>query len=803
MLFYVEKMLLVRYNISKKSLELFIMILKKLCPDVKFTKIETNGAVDTSTYTTQEVNKDKNDSKCEWKTSIEDFVENHFTKNSVNSIEKLWITGSPSMGKSVALDIIKIELNKRGVVFYSLNLRELKNELKNCAKFNELKKAISDSNIQVIVLDSYDEIDGYFDMDSLNESISSCEKTIILASRDVPEYKKIFVAFNRLELLEFKESKLETLIEDIVKNQDHVDNLAKYNLAKFVKTTMHLAMLLKLINSNSNELKMRVLLSQNIAEFYFLYFKQMVREKVGSEIDALRETDSFLQRIGRYYAERQKSFGYPIREEFRMIFRLKDGGTIEAAHQEYIDFCIGYYLACQIANNADDEYIVRKTLNIEFRSFEERRALLHAGQCLQITKNIYENQNIKSGEETFKTLNNVFVKDQSKEYAWLVHIWAAFNKNVLEDDEFVFQVGSPEVLKYILRECSFFKEMPIRYEVEKYWISPSDVLIVKNTENGKFEPPYMLVDKAATMNLMDLKDCYVVQDDKPLPLTIDCFSSLSAITSFFRDKSVEEYFGGSSQIGYGSSSDSVSEDLLNTTYVYPLRDDSPFYENLCMNEIERVMIKQFAENLPLNREKAILLCKHEQDLLSLNNLKMQAYKRCEYEFAEASDEDYTLLLNQMRDDVNPEHIVIDGSIYNLGRNILLKYNEESGENFAVPDRVSVIGLAAFYNCESIRNVILSSNTFEIKAAAFYGCSRLDTIVIPQKTFRIEKLAFDCCPNLSTVFYCGNESEWSEIEISSYGNDALVHARRYYYSQNRPKALGYYWHYVNGVPTVWE
>lgn len=773
------------------------MILKQLCPDVKFTKIETIGVVDTQTYTTQEMNKDKNDPKCELKTSIEDFVENHFTKNSVNSIEKLWITGSPSMGKSVSLDIIKIELIKRGVVFYSLNLRELKNESKNGTKFNELKKAISDSNISVIVLDSYDEIDGYFDMDSLNELISSCEKTIILASRDVPEYKKIFVAFNRLELLEFEESSIKRHINDIVKIEGHGEDLAK-----IVKTTMHLAMLLKLINSNSNELKMRVLLSQNIAEFYFLYFKEMVREKVGSEIDALRETDSFLQRIGRYYAERKKSFGYPMREEFRMIFRLKDDGMIEAAHQEYIDFCIGYYLACQIANNADDEYIVRKTLNIEFRSFEERRALLYAGQCLQITKNIYENQNIKSGEETFKKLNNVVGKDQTKEYAWLVHIWTAFNET-LEDDESVFQVGTPEILKYILREHSFFKKKEIKYEVEKDWISSSDVLIVNNAKNGKFEPPYMLVEKAETMNLMDIVNCYVVQDDKPLPLTIDCFSSLSAITSFFMDKSVEEYFGGSSQIGYGSSSDSVSEDLLNTTYVYPLRHDSPFYENLCMNEIERIMIKQFAENLPLNREKAILLCKHEQDLLSLNNLKMQAYKRCEDEFTKASDEDYTLLLNQMRDDVNPEHVVIDGSLYNVGRNILLKYKEESGENFAVPDRVSVIGLAAFYNCESIRNVILSSNTDEIKAAAFYGCSRLDTIVIPQETSYIEKLAFDCCPSLSTVFYCGNESEWSQIEISSYGNDALVHARRYYYSQNRPKTLGDYWHYVNGVPTIWE
>ena len=122
---------------------------------------------------------------------------------------------------------------------------------------------------------------------------------------------------------------------------------------------------------------------------------------------------------------------------------------------------------------------------------------------MQITNSIYEKKYIKSGEETFKTLNNVFVKDQSKEYAWLVHIWAAFNKNVLEDDEFVFQIGGPTILRYILLEHSFFKKTRIRFSINQEWIRPLDVLIRINSTGENAKDTYMLVNEGDAIKIND------------------------------------------------------------------------------------------------------------------------------------------------------------------------------------------------------------------------------------------------------------------------------------------------------------
>ena len=49
---------------------------------------------------------------------------------------------------------------------------------------------------------------------------------------------------------------------------------------------------------------------------------------------------------------------------------------------------------------------------------------------------------------------------------------------------------------------------------------------------------------------------------------------------------------------------------------------------------------------------------------------------------------------------------------------------------------------------------------------------------------------------------GTEKEWNAIDIEKDGNLYLIEATRYYYSENKPAAEGNYWHYVDGVPTIW-
>ena len=68
---------------------------------------------------------------------------------------------------------------------------------------------------------------------------------------------------------------------------------------------------------------------------------------------------------------------------------------------------------------------------------------------------------------------------------------------------------------------------------------------------------------------------------------------------------------------------------------------------------------------------------------------------------------------------------------------------------------------------------------------------------------IDSLAFYMCDNLTTVYYTGTPENWKNIIIDA-SNPELFHATRYYYSEKQPTDITYqYWHYVDGVPTVWE
>jgi hypothetical protein len=64
-------------------------------------------------------------------------------------------------------------------------------------------------------------------------------------------------------------------------------------------------------------------------------------------------------------------------------------------------------------------------------------------------------------------------------------------------------------------------------------------------------------------------------------------------------------------------------------------------------------------------------------------------------------------------------------------------------------------------------------------------------------------AFQSCSNLTTIFYGGADNAvWEGISIGTT-NQLLTNATRYYYSETDPETADTYWHFVDGVPTVWE
>lgn len=68
---------------------------------------------------------------------------------------------------------------------------------------------------------------------------------------------------------------------------------------------------------------------------------------------------------------------------------------------------------------------------------------------------------------------------------------------------------------------------------------------------------------------------------------------------------------------------------------------------------------------------------------------------------------------------------------------------------------------------------------------------------------IQSSVFEQCDSLTNVYYAGDESDWEMIDISTFYNNSLTNATRFYYSDTEPTESGNYWHYVDGIPTVWS
>ena len=144
----------------------------------------------------------------------------------------------------------------------------------------------------------------------------------------------------------------------------------------------------------------------------------------------------------------------------------------------------------------------------------------------------------------------------------------------------------------------------------------------------------------------------------------------------------------------------------------------------------------------------------------------------------------------------------------IGKNInKLNFQGAPIKQIYIPSSTTV----SLYDCDNLDIVIWDNGVEKISCygSTYSGTigrnlkySSIKSIVIPVSVTKIESGVFSNTTEFTTVFYMGTAQEWNNITIESEENTYLLEATRYYYSETEPTDSGNYWHYVDGVPTIW-
>ena len=115
--------------------------------------------------------------------------------------------------------------------------------------------------------------------------------------------------------------------------------------------------------------------------------------------------------------------------------------------------------------------------------------------------------------------------------------------------------------------------------------------------------------------------------------------------------------------------------------------------------------------------------------------------------------------------------------------------------------------AAFSGCTELKEVVFGEHVEMIGENAFEMCTSLQSIVVHSSLVEVQDSAFAECDALSAIYYYGGESEWESVEIATGngGNDALIEATLFIYSETEPAGAGLaeYWYIDgNGNKRVW-
>ncbi|MFA6624918.1 MAG: leucine-rich repeat domain-containing protein [Bacilli bacterium] len=128
-------------------------------------------------------------------------------------------------------------------------------------------------------------------------------------------------------------------------------------------------------------------------------------------------------------------------------------------------------------------------------------------------------------------------------------------------------------------------------------------------------------------------------------------------------------------------------------------------------------------------------------------------------------------------------------------------------HITIPKTVTTMGESIFQSCDSLTDLTFEPGLESIGVKSFFNVTNLESVIIPSSVKTIGNQAFGGCQKLNHIYLEslsipeGFDTNW----IDSYTLDNLQFV---YCLSDKPLyddkgvLLPNYWHYVDGIPTVW-